>query len=227
MSTKNDGVEYVDIVAVEVDSLSGTTQPKAPSANAAAAGKCKCNFLPLAFQGLAVCSIVIGFSNINNIVPVGTLPQMATGVCVGSGFLFLLLGAFSELLQGNLFTGTLLGTYSGYYLAYFVMLLPSSGFMSSMTPREIQLSAAVFDFVYVVPTFFFFLGTFKQPWLVRFLMFQVIGDCFLSGCGNALDNGPLIVAGGWFCITLGVTAWYISFSMIYAAEDTFIKFPII
>ncbi|KAI8059215.1 GPR1/FUN34/yaaH family-domain-containing protein [Gongronella butleri] len=226
MSIKNDGVEYVDNVAVEVGALSDA-QPQAPPANPALAHMSKYNFLPLAFQGFAVGSIVIGFSNINDIVPVGTLPQMAMGVCVGSSFLGLFLGAIAELLQGNLFSGTSMGTYSGFYLAYFVMFLPSSGFMTSMTPRDVQLSAAVFSFVYAVPAFFFFLGTFKQLWLVRFLMLQVTCAYLLSGCGNALNNGPLIIAGGWFSITLGITAWYISFAIIYAVEDNVFKLPVI
>ncbi|ORX58107.1 hypothetical protein DM01DRAFT_1318833 [Hesseltinella vesiculosa] len=184
----------------------------------------KYNFVPLAFQGFSFGSIALGFCNIGLVLP-QTVPQMAIGMCFASAFLGLTIGSISEILQGNVAIGTTMGTNAGFYLAYMIMFTPSTGLLAD--PRDLQIAASVLSFAYGIPTFFFFIGTLKHGlWLIKLLMLEVSLAYILSGAGNAINNSTVVAAGGWFSIILGVTAWYISFAMIFAVEDSHLKLPL-
>ncbi|KAI8096461.1 GPR1/FUN34/yaaH family-domain-containing protein [Halteromyces radiatus] len=183
--------------------------------------------IPLAFCCFAIGSILIGFVNTGLITSVTALP---VGSCIATSGVGLFIGSISELLKGETLTGTAMGIYSGFYFAYGILFIPSSGFLESTVQtgglREVQKCAALFSFVYAVPAFMLFLGSLKQAWLVRFLMLQVTLAYFLSGLGNAMGNTPLVVAGGWFSITLGITAWYMAAAMLFTKENTYFVLPL-
>ncbi|ORX62381.1 hypothetical protein DM01DRAFT_1342215 [Hesseltinella vesiculosa] len=189
----------------------------------------KYNFVTLAFQGLGLGSSAIGLSNVVGVMalPEGALPQMAVGMCAGSASLGLLIAAIAELLQCNVFTGTIFGVYAGYYFSYLVIYLPSNGLLTTLSARELQLTTSIISFVYAVPTIFFFLGTLKQGlWIIRFLLLLAIGSCLLYGVGNAINSNAVNNAGGFFDIAIGLTSWYISFAMVYSTLDTYFKLPL-
>jgi succinate-acetate transporter protein len=124
-----------------------------------------------------------------------------------------------------------MGVFSGFYIAYGILFMPSTGFVALVGAqadgaREIQKCAALFSLAYAVPAFLFFLATFKQPWLIRLLMVQVTLAYILSGVGNAMPSNTIIAAGGWFSITTGLTAWYMMAAMIYTNENTYFTLPV-
>ncbi|ORZ11972.1 GPR1/FUN34/yaaH family-domain-containing protein [Absidia repens] len=185
------------------------------------------NAMPLAFCGFSIGSILLGFVNTGLVTNVNAV---TVGSCIASAGFGLGVGSISELFKGELFSGNVMGVFAGFYVAYGILFIPSTGFTSLADQedgvREMQICAALFSMVYAVPALLFFLATLKEPWLIRILMFQVTVAFFCSGIGNAVASSTVIAVGGWFSITLGVTAWYMMAAMMYTHENTYFVLPV-
>ncbi|CAO3576337.1 unnamed protein product [Absidia cylindrospora] len=220
MSTKNSEVEYIDIQVENDKKEVPTTTPTSSAIQ-------RFNAVPLAFCGLSIASILLGLVNTGLVVNINAI---TVGSCIASAGFGLAVGSISELLKGELFSGNLMGIFAGFYVAYGMLFIPSTGFTSLANQeggvREMQICAALFSMVYAVPSLLFFLATLKESWLMRILMFQVTVALFCSGIGNAVASSTVIAVGGWFDITLGITSWYMMAAMMYTYKNTYFVLPV-
>ncbi|CAO3576930.1 unnamed protein product [Absidia cylindrospora] len=179
----------------------------------------------IGFASFASGSLVLGLTQIGLIT---SLPQVAVGVALGYTGIAQFISGFMELLMGNTYAATTMMTYSGFFFSYGIMFTPASGFLEAAMPEgedALQQCIGVYMLGYAFVSFIFFLGTFRQPILIRATLFQVFLAFLFSCLGNFLHVPGLLAAGGWVSITLALTAYYIMATMIFDETTTFIKLP--
>jgi succinate-acetate transporter protein len=106
------------------------------------------------------------------------------------------------------------------------MFLPGSGFLAAaVAAGQLEQCLGLFSISYAIAALIFFMGTFRQPILVRI----ILGFTFLSFLFSAIGAFTGVVAiskaGGWFSVILGLTAWYTLMCLIYNEHNTFIRLP--
>ncbi|KAI8367653.1 GPR1/FUN34/yaaH family-domain-containing protein [Radiomyces spectabilis] len=180
----------------------------------------------IGFSAFALCSFVLGLYNSGLVTH---LPQVAIGVSFGAGAVGQFIAAICEIYLGNTYSATTFLTYSGFFFTYGIMFMPSSGFMSAAMEAgglaELERCMGLVMAGYAIVSFLFFLGTFRQPWLVRLVLLQVFLTFFFGALGAFTGVAGLTKAGGWLSFTLAVTAWYIMCAILYQDNTTFIKLP--
>ncbi|KAI8096460.1 GPR1/FUN34/yaaH family-domain-containing protein [Halteromyces radiatus] len=179
----------------------------------------------IGFASFATGSLVIGLYCIGLLT---NLPQVTVGVALGFTGICQFTSGLLELLIGNTYAATTMMTYSGFFFSFGIMFSPASGFLEiAMKEGEdaLQTCVGLYMLGYTFVSFIFFLGTFRQPWLIRATLLQVF-LAFLTSClGNFLHNNGLVAASGWISISLALTAYYVMATLIYDDTTTFIKLP--
>lgn len=156
------------------------------------------------------------------------LPQIAVGVALGFTGVSQFLSGLFELLLGNVYAATTMLTYSGFFFSFGLTFSPASGFLQAAMPEgeeALDFCVGIFMLAYTIPSFLFFLGTFRQPILIRVLLFQVFTSFFFSCIGAFLHMKVLTAVSGWISISLAINAWYIMCTFIFDETTTTIKFP--
>ncbi|KAI8391289.1 GPR1/FUN34/yaaH family-domain-containing protein [Radiomyces spectabilis] len=180
----------------------------------------------IGFGAFALCAFVLGLYNTGLITG---LPQVAVGVALGYGAVGQFISGVGELYLGNTFAGTAMLTYSGFFLSYGVMFTPAGGFLEAAMEagglEELNRCVGLYMTGYTIVSFLFFLGTFRQPILIRLVLGQVFLTFLFAALGGYTGNIVLTKIGGWFSFTLALTAWYVMCAIIYDDTTTFIRLP--
>lgn len=137
------------------------------------------------------------------------------------------IAAIIQIIHQDVFAACSFLTFGGFYLAYGIMFLPGSGFLAAAVAAEqLEQCLFLFDISYTIAALIFFMGTFRQPIIVRI----ILGFTFLSFLFSAIGSITGVVAmtkvGGWFSVVIGVSAWYALMCLIYNEHNTFIKLPL-
>ncbi|KAI8335336.1 GPR1/FUN34/yaaH family-domain-containing protein [Chlamydoabsidia padenii] len=181
----------------------------------------------IGFASFATGSLVLGLYCIGLIT---NLPQVVVGVALGYSGIGQFVSGFMELLMGNVFAATTMMTYSGFFFSFGIMFSPASGFLELAIKggeEELQKCVGLYMLGYTFISFIFFLGTLRQPWVIRAVLLQVFLGFFFSCLGNFLHVHGLIVASGWISISLALTAYYVMAALIFDETTTFIKLPLV
>jgi succinate-acetate transporter protein len=170
----------------------------------------KVNPAPVGFGAFGLCSFILGLFNSGLIT---SLPQVAVGVALGYGAMGQFVCGICELIQGNMFAATSMLTFSGFFFTFGIMMIPSSGFlalaMESGGLHAVEQCMGLIQAGFAIAAFLFFLGTFRQPILIRLTLLQVFLGFLLGSIGAFTGSVATTQAGGWISFTLGLTAWYI------------------
>ncbi|KAI8639300.1 GPR1/FUN34/yaaH family-domain-containing protein [Parasitella parasitica] len=181
---------------------------------------------PIGFGAFALCSFVLGLYNSGLIVD---LPQVAVGVAFGYGAMGQFVCGICELVLGNMFAATSMLTFSGFFFTFGIMMIPSSGFlevaMANGGIHTVHLCMGLVQLGFAIAAFFFFLGTLRQPILIRLVLLQVFLAFLFGGIGGLASMDKFNVASGWVSFTLAITAWYIMCALLYTPDHTMIKLP--
>lgn len=182
---------------------------------------------PIGFGAFALSAFVIGLYNTGYVV---RLPQIAVGVSLGYGAVGQFVSGITELFLGNAFAATTMLTYSGFYLTFGIMLIPSSGvfnfIMQNGGETAFEECMGLIQIAYAIASFLFLLGTFRQPVVIRLTLLQVFLTFFCGGIGGLTGIQNFTLASGWLSFTLALTAWYIMAGLLYTPDHTFVKLPL-
>lgn len=177
----------------------------------------------IGFASFGLCSFVLGIYNAGIVT---NLPQVATGVAISYGALGQYTAAIIEIVHKNTFAAASFFTFASFFLAFGIMMIPGAGFLGpAAAAGELEMCMGLIEIAYSFAAFIFFLGTFRQPILVR----MILGLSTLSFLFPALGafTGIIVLAkiGGWLSFTLALVAWYALAAMIYNETNTFIRVP--
>ncbi|KAH8557037.1 GPR1/FUN34/yaaH family-domain-containing protein [Umbelopsis sp. PMI_123] len=192
------------------------TQPFDPIANPA----------PLGLAAFATSSLIIGLVNTGVLV---NFPSMAVGITLGYGAIGQLIAGLAEMRLGNTFGATSFISYSCFFFSYGIMLQPASGFFAAAEAGGIQTTEwaiGLFQLPWTIFSLLMFIGTLRQPVIIRLILAQVFLTFFFGTLGGFCMNEALTKTGGWFSVTLAITAWYGMAAMLYTPENTFFTLPI-
>ncbi|KAI7851605.1 GPR1/FUN34/yaaH family-domain-containing protein [Circinella umbellata] len=185
------------------------------------------NPMAIGFGAFALGAFLVGITNAGIVTE---LPQGVMGVALGfSGMGQFVCGIF-EMIAGNTFAATTMLTYAGFWISYGVMFSSGAGFMTVIAGEgaaglhELHNVVGLWQIAFAVPSFIFFIGTFKQPWIIRAVLLQVFLTFFFGGLGGLTGIVGLTKAGAWISFTLSLTAWYVM-SAILLEEEKVLKLP--
>ncbi|CAO3623718.1 unnamed protein product [Cunninghamella blakesleeana] len=179
----------------------------------------------IGFSSFAVGSFVLGLYSTGLIT---NLPQIAVGVALGFTGVSQFVSGLLELLIGNTFAGTTMLTYSGFFFSFGLTFSPATGFLQAIAAEgeeALEFCVGLFMLAYTIPSFLFFLGTFRQPILIRVLLFQVFLGFLFSCLGAFLHMKVLTAVGGWITLSLAINAWYIMCTFLFDDTTTTFKLP--
>jgi succinate-acetate transporter protein len=120
-------------------------------------------------------------------------------------------------------------SYSCFFFSYGIMLLPSSGFFAAAEAgglEAINMAVGLFQLPWTIFSLLMFIGTLRQPVIIRCILGQVFLTFFFGMLGGFTQMAVLTKVGGWFSVTLAITAWYGMAAMLYTPENTFFTLPI-
>ncbi|GAA5808674.1 hypothetical protein MFLAVUS_002067 [Mucor flavus] len=196
-------------------------------ASVGAHGKLPFNPAPIGFGAFALSSFVLGLYNSGLITD---LPQVAVGVAFGYGAMGQFVCGICEIIAGNVFAATTMLTFSGFFLTFGIMMIPSAGVFELMISQggieAVHKCMGLIQVGYAIAAFLFLLGTLRQPILIRLVLLQVFLAFLTGGVGGLTGIANFNLASGWISFTLALTAWYLMCAMLYTPETTFIKLPI-
>ncbi|ORY94016.1 GPR1/FUN34/yaaH family-domain-containing protein, partial [Syncephalastrum racemosum] len=176
------------------------------------------NPMAIGFGAFALGAFMVGLYNTGLVIH---LPQAVIGVALGFSGMGQFVCGIAELYLGNTFSGTSMLTYAGFWFSYGTLFSLSSGFLDAATKdmHEMEMCIGLWQIAFAVPSFVFFIGTMKQPWLIRATLLQVFLTFFLGGLGGLTQVTNLTIASGWISFTLAITAWYVMSAILLAEEE--------
>ncbi|KAI9494313.1 GPR1/FUN34/yaaH family-domain-containing protein [Zychaea mexicana] len=214
----------VDLESGEKSSSAGSKQQQAPQHHGPPPGQA--NPLAIGFAAFSLCSFVFGLYNSGLITDI---PQVATGVAVGFGGLGQLYASIACFLQGETYSATTFLTYSGFFFAFGIMFSVPSGFVEAATAEgsidPLNKCMGLVQLAFAICSFFYFLGTLRQPKLIQLILLLVFFTFLFGAIGALTGIHAITVASGWFSFALAAVAWYVMCFFIYTPENTFIRLP--
>ncbi|KAI9492191.1 GPR1/FUN34/yaaH family-domain-containing protein [Zychaea mexicana] len=225
MSPQKAEVEHHEgSIVLDVEKSAGSShshQHAEPFCNVPEHAKKVSNPMAIGFGAFALGAFLVGITNAGIVTE---LPQGVLGVALGfSGMGQFVCGIF-EMVAGNTFAATTMLTYAGFWISYGVMFSSGAGFMTAVTAageegmHELHHVIGLWQIAFAVPSLVFFIGTFKQPWIIRLVLLQVFLTFFFGGLGGLTGVAGLTKAGAWVSFTLSLTAWYVMTAILWAEE---------
>ncbi|KAI8878997.1 hypothetical protein K501DRAFT_194582 [Backusella circina FSU 941] len=175
----------------------------------------------IGFASFALSSVVMGLYNSGLITNV---PHVAIGIAFSYGALGQYVASIIQVIHQDTFSAASFFTFASFYLAFGIMFIPGSGFME-LAGDQLNACMGIIEICYSFAALVFFLGTLKQPILVRFILFCTFMSFLLSAIGSFSGIAAATKAGGWFSFTLGMAAWYALAALIYNENNTYIRVP--
>jgi len=120
-------------------------------------------------------------------------------------------------------------SYSCFFFSYGIMLLPSSGWLATVAAEgahAANMAVGLFQLPWAIFSLLMFIGTWKQPIIMRCILGQVFLTFFFGMLGGLCENVVLTKVGGWFSVTLAITAWYGMAAMLWTPDVTYFTLPI-
>ncbi|KAI9473928.1 MAG: GPR1/FUN34/yaaH family-domain-containing protein [Benjaminiella poitrasii] len=178
----------------------------------------------IGFAGFGLGSFVLGIMNTGLLTD---LPYVAIGVAFSYGALAQYTASIIEICHRNVFSATSFFTFASFFLAFGIMFVPGSGFVSAAgaIPGQLEKCMGLIEISYAICALIFFLGTLRQPILVRMVLGFTFFSYLFSAAGSFSGVVVLTKIGGWVSFVLALTAWYTLMAMLYNETNTFIKIP--
>ncbi|CEG82504.1 hypothetical protein RMATCC62417_16567 [Rhizopus microsporus] len=177
----------------------------------------------IGFAAFGLCSFVLGIFNTGILTNV---PQVAVGIAFGYGAIGQFIAAVIEIIHKNIFAAVAFTTYASFFLTLGIMFVPGSGFLAAAAAAgQLEQCLGLIELTYAIAALIFFIGTFRQPILVRMILGFALLSLVLSAAGSLSGNIALTKASGWFSFCLSLTAFYVLMAMLYNETNTFIKVP--
>ncbi|KAI8147855.1 GPR1/FUN34/yaaH family-domain-containing protein [Fennellomyces sp. T-0311] len=179
------------------------------------------NPMAIGFGAFALGSFMVGITNAGIVT---SLPQGVLGVAFGFAAMGQGVCGIAELVLGNTFAATTMLTYAGFWISYGVMFSEGAGFMSMVAAtgeagmHELHNVVGLWQIAFAFPSLIFFIGTFRQPYLIRLVLLQVFLTFLFGGLGGLTGVAGLTKAGAWISFTLSLTAWYVMTAILWAEE---------
>ncbi|KAK5123629.1 hypothetical protein LTR85_002667 [Meristemomyces frigidus] len=157
-------------------------------------------------------------------------PALAYG-----GFIQLLAGMW-DISMGNVFGGTALSSYGGFWISLAIILTPGGFDISdAYSTADFNTVFGLYIFGWMVYTFLLWLCTLKSTvffsalFALVWISFLCLGIANLDAQNNpdGKPNVPLTRAGGGFGIVAGFVAWYIMLAGIADPTNSFFLIPVI
>ncbi|KAI8375381.1 GPR1/FUN34/yaaH family-domain-containing protein [Choanephora cucurbitarum] len=177
----------------------------------------------IGFAAFALCSFVLGLYNTGLIVDI---PHVAVGIAFSYGTIGQFIAGVIEIFRKNVFAATSFITFSSFFFAFGIMMVPGSGFLSTATAAgEVEKSMALVELSYSIAALIFFLGTLRQPILIRLVLGFAFCSFFFPSVGAFSGIIAFTRIGGWCSFILSLIAWYTLMALLYNETNTFIRVP--
>ncbi|CAO3632800.1 unnamed protein product [Mucor hiemalis] len=178
----------------------------------------------IGFAAFGMCSFVLGLLNAGIITNV---PYVAVGIAFSYGAIGQFTAGIIEIFHKNTFSAASFFTFAGFFLAYGIMFIPSSGILAALSQAgQLEQTIGLFSLSYAVMAFIFFIGTWRQPILIRMILGLTFCSYLLSAIGAFTGVATVTVVGGWFSFTLGLVAFYTLATLIYNETNTVFTLPL-
>ncbi|EMC99689.1 hypothetical protein BAUCODRAFT_63927 [Baudoinia panamericana UAMH 10762] len=192
------------------------------------------NPVPLGLSGFALTTFVLSCINLG--VRDISEPSIVIGpALVYGGFIQLLAGMW-DIALGNVFGGTALTSYGGYWLGIGIILTPG-GFriQASYSQADFYAAFGFYLFAWMIFTFLLWLCTLKSTvafsslFLTVWLTFLCLGAAYLDAQNNAnaMPNVALTRAGGAFGMIASWLAWYNMLAGLLDPSNSFFIIPVV
>jgi succinate-acetate transporter protein len=175
----------------------------------------------IGFASFALSSVVMGLYNTGLITNV---PRVAIGIAFSYGSLGQYVASIIQVFHKDTFSAASFFTFASFYLAFGIMFLPGSGFID-MAGEQLNACMGLIEICYSFAALIFFLGTLKQPILIRFILFCTFLAFLFGAIGSFSGSVAATQAGGWFSFALGIAAWWALAALIYNENNTYIRVP--
>lgn len=177
----------------------------------------------IGFAAFGLSSFVMGLFNSGLIT---TIPQVAVGIAFGYGSLGQFCAGIIEIFNKNVFNAASFITFGSFFLSFGVMMIPGAGFFeTALETNQLNNCMGLIEISYAIAAFIFFMGTLKQPILVRMFLGLSTLSFLLPAAGSFSGITGLTVAGGWTSFTLALVAWYALAACIYNEQNTYFVLP--
>ncbi|KAG1439400.1 hypothetical protein G6F56_012311 [Rhizopus delemar] len=177
----------------------------------------------IGFAAFGLCSFVLGIMNTGILTDV---PQVAVGIAFAYGAIGQFMASIIEVVHKNIFSAVAFSTYGSFFLALGIMFVPGSGFMATAAAAgQLEQCMGLIEITYAIAALIFFMGTFRQPILIRMILGFALLSLLFSAAGSFSGQVALTKASGWFSFCLSLTAFYVLMAMLYNETNTFIRVP--
>ncbi|KAI9313886.1 GPR1/FUN34/yaaH family-domain-containing protein [Dichotomocladium elegans] len=176
------------------------------------------NPICIGLAAFAIGAFMLGLYNTGLVIH---LPQSIMGVALGTAGMGQFVAGIGELLIGNTFGGTTMLTYAGFWFSFGIMFSSGGGFLAAAEAagkHELEMCLGLWQIAFSIPSLIYFIATFKQPVVMRFVLLQVFLAFFLGGLGAFTGVSGITQAAGWITFTLSITAWYVMAALLLAEE---------
>ncbi|KAK3678592.1 Accumulation of DYads [Recurvomyces mirabilis] len=192
------------------------------------------NPVPLGLSGFALTTFVLNLINLG--VRDITSPALVIApALVYGGFIQLLAGMW-DIALGNVFGGTALSTYGGFWISLAILLIPG-GFgieKSYASQGDFYAAFGLYIFGWMIVTIMFWLCTlrstifFSSLFCTVWLSFLCLGISYLDAQNNAegLPNLAWQKAGGGLGIIAAFLAWYNMLAGLLDPGNSFFLVPV-
>ncbi|KAH3669521.1 hypothetical protein WICMUC_004943 [Wickerhamomyces mucosus] len=180
------------------------------------------NPAPLGLSAFALTTFVLSMINAKT-MGIKT-PNIVVGLAFFYGGLVQLLAGMWELALGNVFGGTALSSYGGFWLSFAAIYIDWFGIASAYTDKtELANSVGFYLLGWAIFTFILVLCTLKSTVAFFSLFFFLDLTFLLLSIGEFSGHIGVTRAGGVFGVITAFVAWYNAFAGIATKENSYVQ----
>ncbi|KAI7227112.1 hypothetical protein KC330_g8542 [Hortaea werneckii] len=192
------------------------------------------NPVPLGLSGFALTTFLLSMINLNTKNLGGQSSMVMAPAYAYGGFVQLLAGMW-EIVLGNVFGGTALSTYGGFWISLGIILTPG-GFRIEHTygVPDFYTAFAFYIFAWMIITIIFWLCTLRSTLFFTTLFgsvwiaFIFLGCAYLDAANHNGEPDPTLTRlGGGFGIAAAFIAWYNMIAGVADPSNSFFIIPVI
>lgn len=154
------------------------------------------------------------------------IPNMIVALVIFYGGVMMFIAGVWEMVIGNCFAATALGSYGPFWLGYGAIFIKSFGISAAYGDDATQLNNAIGFYLlgWTIFTFLIVLCTFKSTFMFLFLFFMVGLTLALLAAANMSGSANTQTAGGVAAIIAGVVGWYNTVAGIATIHNSYVTF---
>ncbi|KAG7091767.1 hypothetical protein E1B28_008169 [Marasmius oreades] len=146
-------------------------------------------------------------------------PNVVVGMALFAGGLTQFIAGMWEFPRGNVFGATVFATFGSFWLSYATINIPASGIQAAFAnEQEFHDALGIYLMTWFVITLFFLAVVIRRHVAFTVILVSLAIAFLLLGISEFNGNASVLKAGGVFLLIVGLTAFYIGASELFASE---------